>query len=76
MYIYICIYIFFLFIANFSSILNFSQALRLSINQISPYKLAFHYSPAWKIVSRIMPVTRGDFLYNYFICNISTKDSR
>ena len=52
-----------------------SHSLRPSIYLLSPSKLAFHYSPAWEIVSRIMPVTSGDFSYSYFTCNMSIKES-
>ena len=45
-----------------------SHSLRQSIYLLSPYQLAFHYSPAWEIVSLIKQVTSGDFLYSYFIC--------
>ena len=53
-----------------------SHSLRPSIYLLSPYKLAFHNSPAWQIVSRIKPVTSGDFLYSHVICNMSIKESR
>ena len=38
-----------------------SNSLRPSIYLFSPSKLAFHYSPAWDIVSHIMPVTSDGF---------------
>ena len=47
-----------------------SYSLHLTIHLFSQSKLAFHNSPACEIVSRIMPVTNGEFLYSYFICNI------
>ena len=53
-----------------------SHSLRPSISLLLPYKIAFHYRPAWEIVSRIKQVTSGDFLYSYFICNMSIKESR
>ena len=38
-----------------------SHSLRPSIYLLLPYKIAFHYSPAWEIDSRIKKVTSGDF---------------
>ena len=44
-----------------------SHALRPFIYLLSPTILAFHYSPACEIVSRIKPVISGDF-YIPFSC--------
>ena len=38
-----------------------SHSLRPSIYLLSPYKLAFHYSPAWQIASQVMRVNWSDF---------------
>ena len=73
LYIYVYIYIYKSQISRLS--LMSSHSLRPSIYLLSPYKLAFHCSPAWEIVSRIMPVTSGDFSYSYFTCNMSFKES-
>ena len=51
----ICIYI-----ISLLSLIS-SHSLRQSIYLLLPYKIAFHYSPAWEIVSRIKQVTSGDF---------------
>ena len=74
-YIYMHIYIY-IYIYNFSVSLISSHSQRPSIYLLLPYKIAFHYSTAWDIVSRIKQVTSGDFLYSYFICNMSIKESR
>ena len=71
-YIYIYIYIYQIYLLSIMS----SHSLWSSTYLLSPSKLAFHYCPAWEIVSRIKPVTSGDFLYCYFICSISIKESR
>ena len=58
MYIYIYIYI---LISNFSANPNFFQFSTPIHISISRSNLTFHNSAAWEIVSRIMPVTSGDF---------------
>ena len=54
--IYIYVYI---YIASLQSLIS-SHSLRPSMYLLLPYKIAFYYSPAWEIVSRIKQVTRGD----------------
>ena len=56
-YIYIYIYV---YIISLLSLIS-SHSLRPSIYLLLPYKIAFHYSPAWEIASRIKQVTSGDF---------------
>ena len=53
-----------------------SYYLSTSTSLLLPSKLAFHYCPASKIVPHIMQVNSSDFLYNYFICNMSMKEQR
>ena len=75
-YIYIYIYIYmYIYIISLLSLTS-SHSLRPAIYLLLPYKIAFHYRPAWKFVFRIKQVTSGNFLYSYFICNMSIKESR
>ena len=53
-----------------------SHCLRLTIYLFSPSTLAFHYITACEIISRIMPVTKGDFLYMFISYAIWVYRSR
>ena len=57
LYIYIYIYISPICLLSLIS----SHSLCPIIHLLCPSKLTFHDSPAWEMVSRILPVTSGDF---------------
>ena len=70
--IYIYIYIYMISLLSLIS----SRSLRPSIYLLLPYKIAFHYSPAWEIVSHIKQVTSGDVIYISISYAISVERSR
>ena len=51
-----------------------SNSLLSSMSILSPSKQAFRYSRPSEIVPHIMQVNSSDFLFNYFIRNMTTKD--
>ena len=63
-----------IYISNFLLSVIPSNSLRSSLSLLSPSKLAFQYSPVSEIVPHIMQVNSSDFLYNYFIRNMTMKE--